>query len=137
MMTACTFDTSSEYNDLIQDNNQTTQPEAEVNIPEQIEQPPDSTEQPIFEQPPDLTEQSIDPPPDVDTGFSYMEFFAPIINAYAKLEQSGFLIHDDDLITDSLLEVRSGWGRCIIESLSENRAWILHKYREHELPNLV
>ena len=130
IMTACSLDTSSGYNDLIRNNNQTTPPETEINIPEQIEQP-------IFEQSPDSAEQPIALPPDVYTGFTYMEFFAPIINAYAKLEQSEFLIDDDDLITGSLLEIQLAWGRYVSESLLESRAWLLHRFREHEMPNLV
>jgi len=130
LLTACNGNTPSGYNDTPQNNNQTTQPEAEIKIPEQ-------TEQPTPKQSPEPTEQLTTPPIDVDTGVLYMELFSPIINAYAKLEQSGYMITDTNLISDSLMEIQLDWGVSVSESLLNNKQWIPHNYGWDELPKLM
>jgi len=142
IFTACDADTPSGYDGSLQNDSQATQPIAEINIPEQTEQPTaehssEPTERPTSEHSPEPTEQPATPSPGADTGFFYMELYAPIINAYAKLEQSSFMMTEANLISESLLEIQLDWGIQVSESLLNNRQWIPYKYGWDELPTLM
>lgn len=116
--TACNADTPNGYDNLQQYDNKETQPAVDVYIPKNTEQP-------------------TAPPTDADAGFLYAELFAPIINAYAKLEQSGYIITDEELANDSLAEIQLNWGEQVSESLLNNRHWIPYKYGWDNLPVLM
>ena len=80
---------------------QTPTEPTEQSTPESIESTPITEPTPTLEASPELAEQSSPKPPDIDT--PYIELYAPIIEAYSRLEQSGYTISNEDFINNIIL----------------------------------
>jgi hypothetical protein len=109
-------------------NSQMTQSEGEIREP--VKQSPS-------EPPQEPDEQPALKPPDSGSGASFVELYAPIIDAYARLEQSGFILSDEEIINESLVEIELDWGVLLSESITENKQWIFSNFDLDELPKLM
>ena len=127
---ACKVDTPGGYRESPMESNQVLQPDVEMEIPESEEQASqESTQTPEGQTPSNF--------PDIDLYVPYTELYAPIIDAYAKLERFGYIISDKELISDRLLEVEIDWGERVSESLARNKQWIPFSFGLNELPKLM
>jgi hypothetical protein len=59
------------------------------------------------------------------------------IEAYARLELSGFSLSDEELINGDLLEIQLDWGVLPSESIMGNMQWIFYNSDWDELPKLM